>query len=217
MNSHQAVVRALRQVLEDMGRVEAGQVLLPGPDQMQVNALGIALAYRWARSSVSSMARLHTYACEHQNGRTSHFEGVPALDRVAIEQRWHRYSFLADVFFEEWVGPKAQRRELPVLAAEIEAYPQHGTDDDIDKNDYQWDFYKLLHVIAPKRLFVACTRVERIDAVAASLVAARERTRRATGLDADRLAVVLLPAGERQWQAVRVGIAKGRGPLEMGA
>ena len=46
--------------------------------------------------------------------------------------------------------------ECALLTMESEVYPRHGVKGDVDgDNDYAWDFFKLLWVPAPRRLFVA--------------------------------------------------------------
>lgn len=219
METHAGLVGAVERALVDMGLGDdtGRPPSLPGSDQMMTNALGLTLALRWARSSVSTACRgrLHTYAPEHVNERTSHFEGVPKADFRKMKPRWHRYSFLVDVFIEEWRSSGARMTEVPVLAAEVEGHPGHGVADDIDHNDYQWDFYKLVHVRAPRRLFVASARADRLDELTTSLSAAWTRTREAVANENDRLAVVLLPARGIQWVDTRVGVALGKGPLDI--
>jgi hypothetical protein len=189
-----------------------GASWLPGTDQMKVNGLGISLGMRWAKATRSKSSRLFYYAPEHDNGRTSHFRQVPAGCQQ-ITWRRRDYGFLADLFIEETIRSPSGRVEQPVLAAEVEAYPRHGVRDDIDTNDYQWDFYKLLHVIAPRRLFVACTQKNQLDHLQRALGNAWKRTRHVLPRATDELAIVLLPAGETERAYVRVGTVYGVGEL----
>lgn len=212
METHDELRSSLKTALVDMGRATGDGFILPGSDQMLTNALGITLGLRWALAN-GATARLHTYAPRHQNERASHFTDVPAQTWRHFEPNWHRYSFLLDLYVEEWSGSRKDRTEHPIVGAEIEAYPNHGVDDNIDTNDYQWDFYKLLHVRVPRRLFVACARKDRLVALERTLVAAHERTRQSAGARGDRLAILLLPGGEHEWNQVRLGVSHGRNQL----
>lgn len=201
----------LQATLTDLRGLERRR--LPGPDQMLTNALGITLAHRWGRRDSHNLERLHTYAPQHLNGRSgiSHFTAVPAKEKRELRTNRHVYSFLLDFFVEE---RKANGKEVPVVGAEIEAYPRHGVSDDIDTNDYQWDFYKLLHVRVPRRLFVACAARGGHQVLMKSLKNAWWRTSDVVAQEKDQLAVILLPAGSTETKDVWLGIAAGRSALQ---
>lgn len=111
------------------------------------------------------------------------------------------------------------------LAAESEMAPVHGVGGSLDRaDDYSWDFFKLLQVTVPNRLFFA--RVGRgWDGVAGAerrpiLIDTLKRicTKYAQQLvrKDDSVGLVVLPSERKQWQDVRVivGNAPENGVLE---
>lgn len=197
-------------VVRDMSGRGSDEVL-PGRDQLATNSLGIALAWRWARRIHSGpTSNLHVYAVEYENARGSHFTRIPAGDLKQIRERLHRYQFLTDVYIERW---QKAYSEQALLAAEIEAYPDHVVSSDQEECDYLWDFYKLLYSRVPRRLFVACVQKENMRPLERVLSSAYLHSSKTMG-GRDQLAVVLLPAGKTERDLVRTAWVDGEGALK---
>jgi hypothetical protein len=144
-----------------------------------------------------------------KSGTGSH---MPKWLEADLGDRWIRKGFLADVFVERQESKNV--RDRPLLAAEIEAAPDHVIGLDATDRGYLWDFYKLVHVRAPKLLFVACTTKSRLEELSNAIVIAARATRSIRNPD-DELAVILLPAGATEAQHVRMGVSRGQQELTM--
>ncbi len=184
---------------------------LPGRDQLRTNRFGVHLAWLWAIDDQKGRkSNIHVYAAEHAMPNGSHLQDLkPVVD--AMHAQTHRREFLTDVFVERYDGKR--RRAQPLLAAEIEASPNHGVEyayEGEGRSDYLWDFTKLLYVRVPKRLFVACTlKGENLDVLSETLVCGYQDA--CLGKTDGDAAVVLLPAGHTERKEVRLGrVAGGR-------
>jgi hypothetical protein len=182
---------------------------LPGRDQLRTNRFGVHLAWLWATDGMMGpKSNVHLYAAEHAMPNGSHLQDVEPVVRDA-GAHLHRYEFLTDVFVERYDGK--QRRAEPLVAAEIEASPNHGVNyvfEGEGYSDYLWDFTKLLYVRSPKRLFVACTlKGEPLDVLTRTL-SRGYRDANLAQTDGDTIAV-LLPAGETEKPEVRFGCLQG--------
>lgn len=195
--------RMVREALE--ATCEPGR--LPNEkDQLQVNRMGIHLAWLWATHDLKGpKSNVHLYANEHRTPKGDHLSDI----RSVLEQasaNLHVLEFLTDVFIERFDG-KCERT-YPLVAAEIEASSKEGVDyvyEGPGRSDYLRDFSKVLYVRVPKRLFVARTRKGLLDKLQATLL----RGYKDANLTQDDgvTVVVLLPAGETESKFVRVGLS----------
>jgi hypothetical protein len=183
---------------------------LPGRDQHRTNRFGIHLSWLWAcNGHPGKRSNVYFYAARHN----SHLKKIEPVIRRA-KAHVCRFEFLTDVFVEKYY--KKQRTVTTLLAAEIEASPNHSVKYGYDgprRSDYLWDFSKLLYVRAPKRLFVGCTVKTRMKELICTL--ARGYSDANCLADASgETAVVLLPGGTTERTEVQLGLANSGHRLE---
>jgi hypothetical protein len=185
-------------VLESLEELGFGDYL-PGRAQLKTNSLGIYLSFQWAVKGLAIKKNINIYASEHAMKNGSHWS---LLKKKKVLPGWTnklKYEFISDVFIEEQKNDYCK----PLLAAEIEASPAHSTDFYSYENDYLHDFSKLLFIAAPKRLFIACTKVEELNNLQMSL----SKGYRVWNPSKNQYttAVLLFPAGETQISETRFG------------
>jgi hypothetical protein len=185
--------------------------VLPGRDQLKTNSVGIHVAWQWATDGVRGpRSNMYVYASGHNCARGSHWEGVrDIVDGAGAQVR--EYQFLTDIYIERWDRKQAVSR--PLLVGEVEAWPSHATGyayEGKGRNDYLCDFSKLLYVLAPLRLFVACVPFQKMTELEKTLSRGL-RDAPSACRSGSELAVILLPTGEEQFENVRVGVAGANG------
>lgn len=146
---------------------------------------------------------MYVYALKRSTPRgVDLFERLPASMREELGPRLRDQQFLSDVFITSRSPQSTGGQTL--LAAEIEALPNPLV------RYYLWDFSKLLHVKAPKHLFVACAPPERLGTLADTLAQGYRDARGVQG--ADETCVCLLPS-TTDWSEVRLGVVDDTGAL----
>lgn len=178
-----------------------------------IGGQGAATSWVWAIVLYAARAR-------HVGGRISfsspyHGKNHREVRKRLVETLWtddprrthEPYEVLVDFIFHEWDS------QHPIwLTAESELYAEHGVGDSLtSSDDYSWDFYKLLVVPSPFRLFVARvgdSGVETGDARCDTLVRSLSTMVQSWGRSLlrinDELGVVLLPENGQQWQDLRI-------------
>lgn len=200
--------RVLHQLLSTAARDLCSSGRLPGPDQLLTNAVGIHVAWHWAvQATARPKTNIHIYSAAYTRERSDHWKGVEDIlnrSRPCI----HKHQFLTDIYIERWKSK--MRMSEPLLVAEVEAWPGHNVDFAYEgrlRSDYLCDFVKLLYILAPKRLFIACTRAQRLNDLQALLSrAVRESPISNCEHTQTELGVILLPAGVTQTDNIRIGV-----------
>jgi hypothetical protein len=182
---------------------------LPGDRQLLTNCVGTTIAWEWARAGeLGNPSNMRLYCARHE--MKSSLSHMPKWLEDQLGERWVEKDFLTDVFVER----QESQGDRPLLAAEVEAAPNQVIQLDGLDRGYLWDFYKLVHVRAPKLLYVACTKKGYLDHLERALIKVSLATRRLRTPE-DTLAVVLLPAGATEITEVRVGVSQGLDDLVM--
>jgi hypothetical protein len=98
-----------------------------------------------------------------------------------------------------------------VLSAESEAFPSHDIEKDStsDNSDYLWDFFKLLHVPSPFRIFLARTtmyreheKLDRVKTLQDRLQSFTEMYNQTCLSDGDKIFTIVLPTAKKHYSHV---------------
>jgi hypothetical protein len=158
----------------------------------------------------------------HVNARRHVVDRLWKESAPAGKRRWTPQETLVDITVHDWAAPQPLQ-----IAAESEMCADWDVGDSIDGgDDYSWDFYKLLLVQAPLKLFFA--RVgprraaaagsgrERRDALVRSLVSVYDSYPRLSR-NVELAAVVLAAEGEEpDWRDARYVVFREGGGHETG-
>jgi hypothetical protein len=202
---------------------DAGEIFKPKePDEwwpaLAKNGQGRATTWAWAIILRAAQARCFGprmmfsapfHGPKHVPHRQQLLDKVwPSRKRLAHSP----YEVMLDFSIHNWDAGR------PVLlTAESEMYAEGGTGDSLEgEDDYSWDFYKLLLVASPVRLFIARvgerwitqTRLQRGTVRRNQLVKSLSNIVSWGGASTlqpgDELGVVILPEAPAEWRDLRV-------------
>lgn len=216
------VLNWLQQGYSDAARVlgEDTEAWWPG-SQSEATTWIWATILRAARVLVDY--RAPTMFCASLHGEAQRFERSRLVEEWQAEganRSFYDGHDLLDFSFKHYTVARPN-----CFAAESEMAPVHGVGGSLDRaDDYSWDFFKLLQVVVPNRLFFA--RVGRgWDGVAGDqrrpilIEKLKSICSKYAGqflLEGDSVGIVVLPSEVRQWHDVRivVGNATTNGVVE---
>ena len=131
--------------------LELGNFWWPDGTQPQRSASAWALAFflKAAKDRLSRFRGAHATVCP--KGKDNHYRQIlDALWTPFKGEHWP-HEMLVDFSVLDW-----RLRSPILLTAESEVAPRHGVKDSITRDDdYSWDFFKLLVIPSPRRLFFA--------------------------------------------------------------
>jgi hypothetical protein len=168
-----------------------------------INGQSAATTWGWATVLHAAQARFSGRALTFH--ATFHGRKHRALRRSLVQRLWldggRRSHAEFEVLVDLSVHEPGAHAQGPLLTAECEASAQHGSGRNMMGDDgYAWDFYKLLQVASPLRLFVARVGAlegspgrERRDEVVESLATLVRACRGALLKPSDELGAVILP------------------------
>lgn len=191
---------------ENVSIVCGSRHILPS-DQPTTNALGLRLAWEWARYGLSERERVTLYAAPHPTSHGTRLE--LARLRHGRDLMYEPYEFHSDIF----VTVKEGNVERPLLAAEIEAFPEHAVSYEAcsTTRGYWWDLEKLLYLKTPRKLFMARCPTEKLDELQRSI--GRKWMEMHEDLKRDECVIVLMPSAATHVDHVRYAILRADEPL----
>lgn len=190
------------------------------------NGQGFATTWAWAVVLHAANARCPKDQGQIMFSAPFHGKKHEQLRSELVRQVWtsngtrrthNVYEIVLDFSVHDW-----QANSPVLLTAESEMFAGHGVGDELTRaHDYSWDFFKLMLVRSPLRLFLArvgaignesgCTRR---DALVASLKHIVELYGEQLLHERDELGGVVLPEDRTEWRDARFFVVNGAGFTE---